>query len=168
MMTAELGFPGSAWMRESASLLWNKVLQTSLSFAGACSGAGVGSVSSCIGVHRWPESVVVLVLLGFSFIFNDDEVGSGGGGDNRVGSFSSSTFAPPRFIRYGVDGGPVHEANSSLRIHVGVKRNFGSGGCSRWRQQRMEKKIELLRVFVVIPSLVRELYVIFHMYCVPF
>jgi len=71
-MVAELGFPGGAWMRELASLLWNKVLQTSLSFAGVCSGAGVGSGSSpCTGVHRWPLSVVVLVLVfvfvGFAF-----------------------------------------------------------------------------------------------------
>ena len=68
-MVAELGFPGGAWMRELASLLWNKVLQTSLSFAGVCSGAGVGSGSSpCTGVHRWPLSVVVLVLLSLSLL----------------------------------------------------------------------------------------------------
>ena len=56
-------------MRELASLLWNKVLQTSLSFAGVCSGASVGSGSSpCTGVHRWPLSVVVLVLLSLSLL----------------------------------------------------------------------------------------------------
>jgi len=68
-MVAELGFPGGAWMRELASLLWNKVLQTSLSFAGVCSGADVGSGSSpCTGVHCWPLSVVVLVLLSLSLL----------------------------------------------------------------------------------------------------
>ena len=68
-MVAELGFPDGAWIRELASLLWNKVLQTSLSFAGVCSGAGVGSGSSpCTGVHRWPLSVVVLVLLSLSLL----------------------------------------------------------------------------------------------------
>ena len=68
-MVAELGFTGGAWMRELASLLWNKVLQTSFSFAGVCSGAGVGSGSSpCTGVHRWPLSVVVLILLSLSLL----------------------------------------------------------------------------------------------------
>ena len=35
---------------EMASSLWNWILQTSLSFAGVCSGAGVGSVSFCTEV----------------------------------------------------------------------------------------------------------------------
>ena len=49
-METELKFPGGALMREPASPLWNKVLQTSLSFADVCSGAGVRSVSFCSGV----------------------------------------------------------------------------------------------------------------------
>ncbi|KAG2612049.1 hypothetical protein PVAP13_4KG236505 [Panicum virgatum] len=56
-------------MREPASPLWNKVLQTSLSFAGVCSGAGVWSASlPCTGVHRRPVSVVVSVLLSLSLM----------------------------------------------------------------------------------------------------
>ena len=55
-------------MKEAASLLWNKVLQTSLSFTGAGSGAGVGSGSLCSGAHCRPVSVVVLVLLPLSLL----------------------------------------------------------------------------------------------------
>jgi hypothetical protein len=39
------GFPGVAWRREMASLLWNKVHQAVLFFAVVCSITGVGSVN---------------------------------------------------------------------------------------------------------------------------
>src|SRR6185369_12331866 len=42
--------PDGARLGETVSSLWNKVLQTFLSFVGVCSGAGVGSASSCVGV----------------------------------------------------------------------------------------------------------------------
>ena len=58
-------FPDGVWLGETASSLWNKVLQTSLSFAGICSGAGVGSVSSCTGasVTYWAELVLFLLCV---------------------------------------------------------------------------------------------------------
>ena len=44
--TAQGLFSDGACLGEIASSLWNKVLQTSLSFVSVCSGAGVGSVRS--------------------------------------------------------------------------------------------------------------------------
>ena len=42
-------FLDDAWLGETASSLRNIVLQTSLSFTGVCSSAGVGSVRICTG-----------------------------------------------------------------------------------------------------------------------
>ena len=69
-------FPDGARLGETASSLWNKVLQASLSFVGACSGAGVGSASSCARVsvasmagrlpvvasHAWSHKVIATCL----------------------------------------------------------------------------------------------------------
>jgi hypothetical protein len=64
----------------------------------------------------------------FCFFFNANEVDSGDCGDCRINTSSFSTFALLRLIRYGVDDGPVHEANSNMRIHADMKRFLGSRG----------------------------------------
>jgi len=56
------GFLGGAWLRESASRSWNKVLRASLFFVIVCSGGGVGSVSPCIGVTPLSSSFVGLLV----------------------------------------------------------------------------------------------------------
>ena len=55
-------FPGGAWMRETTSRSWNKVLRASLFFVIVCSGGGVGSVSPCIGVTPLSSSFVGLLV----------------------------------------------------------------------------------------------------------
>ena len=61
------GFPGGAWLRESASRSWNKVLRASLFFAVVSSGGGVVSVSLgfsslCTEVFSSLTDVLVLGL----------------------------------------------------------------------------------------------------------
>jgi hypothetical protein len=134
-------FPGDAWLGATASSLRNKLLQTPLSFAGVCSGVGVGYVSSWTGVFGRPVRGADQVH-DFCFFFNADEVDSGSCGDYQINTSSSSMFVLLRLIRYGVDGGPVHEANSSMRIHAGMKRFLGSGGRRRHRQRLQRRRMK--------------------------